>query len=265
MQTAILLVSGKDGKTLQVWLPPPKNNFDMNPGDSKAQIIGDVDRDGVPDLLVPFLRGSWSKTEYGYYCLSGKNPNQTPLFEMSRQWHFPESAALGDVDKDGYPDFYAWEWGTPRGTRKWTTDVFVFSSGKRRFRSSGNGTVSYSKFPQTLTLTIDPEPHPYHRLYLVLGSLTGAYPGIPVGNQIVPVESDFYLAWCLGLPGGGLIRPGAGFLSPNSGQKTLTMTFPRGLPLNLIGQTFYHCYVTIGLQSRRINYASDPVATKIGP
>ena len=258
----IFVASGKDGSVLQIWsLPLANENFIWYRG-GKAQVIGDVNRDGVPDILAPFRRSFWLSHVLGYYCLSGKNPGARPLFEMDQRWVIPENASLGDVDKDGYPDFYATAMVPSSKIRKQSIDVFVFSTGKKRFRSSGTGTVSYSKLPQTLTLTMDAQNRSYLRLFVVLGSLTGSFPGISIGNQILPVEPDAYLALSLGLPGGGLIQPAVGYLQP-SGKKNLTLTFPRGLPQALIGQTFLHCFLTIDMRNGLMDYASDPIKTKI--
>lgn len=97
----------------------------------------------------------------------------------------------------------------------------------------------------TQTLSLDSGASAANRFYIVLGSLTGTSPGIPLGPGLeLPTVFDAY--WSLTLTQPNQPPLGNSFnLLDGSGQNTMTFTLPPGTNPALSGFTFYHAYVLL--------------------
>jgi len=98
------------------------------------------------------------------------------------------------------------------------------------------------------------------RFYLVLGSVTGTTPGLPLGGGVIlPLNADAYFNRTLAAP--NLPPMGASFGVLNgAGQASASFTLPPGLTVNLVGVTVHHAYV---LLTPALDFASDAVSVSL--
>ncbi len=97
--------------------------------------------------------------------------------------------------------------------------------------------------------------------YLLLGSLSGTAPGVPVGGVLLPLVPDAYTNFSLSSAGSALFQNTIGFLDA-CGRANATLAYPSGLPSGLVGLAAHHAYFvvdTIGL-SYGVVFASNPVS-----
>lgn len=82
--------------------------------------------------------------------------------------------------------------------------------------------------------------------YLILGSLSGTSPGIPLDGHVLPLNPDGYLIDVLINPN---LPPLAGSFGTLDAQGSATASFnvPQGLPPSLLGTQFNHAFVVIEL------------------
>ena len=81
--------------------------------------------------------------------------------------------------------------------------------------------------------------------YLMLGTTSGATPGIVLGGQTVPLNPDSYTAFCLGSPNSALLGNSLGALDPRGSAETVFVlpSIPTGLPAPL---TLHHATLVAG-------------------
>jgi hypothetical protein len=94
--------------------------------------------------------------------------------------------------------------------------------------------------------------------YLVLGSLSGTYPGIPAGTTLIPLVFDGYTQFALASPNQPPLGQSFGLLDA-LGSATATFTLPPGATPSLAGQTVCHACVVLDLAS------TNPVALVLNP
>ena len=82
--------------------------------------------------------------------------------------------------------------------------------------------------------------------YLLLGSMSGTDPGIPLDGLLLPLNADAYLLQVLIHPNTPPLSGSFGNLDAE-GKATASFTLPPGLPLSLLGAQFDHAYLVIEL------------------
>ncbi|HZN41516.1 MAG TPA: right-handed parallel beta-helix repeat-containing protein [Planctomycetota bacterium] len=95
--------------------------------------------------------------------------------------------------------------------------------------------------------------------YLVLGSVTGTTPGLPLGDFTLPLNYDFWMLATALTPNVGVLRNTLGFVGPE-GLATATLVAPP-LPAQLHGVVFHHAVVA--LQQSSIAFVSNPVSVML--
>ena len=78
--------------------------------------------------------------------------------------------------------------------------------------------------------------------YLLLGSLSGTVPGLPLGGVTLPLNSDAYFAFTAANPGVPIV--GAVGALDGAGRSTAQVVLPAGLAF-LVGLEAHHAYLTI--------------------
>ncbi|TAJ18578.1 MAG: hypothetical protein EPO68_07645 [Planctomycetota bacterium] len=94
------------------------------------------------------------------------------------------------------------------------------------------------------------------QLYLVLGSLSGMAPGIPVGAWTVALAFDAYTSFTLGSPNHAPLSASLGVLGPDGRAETL-LSIPPGLVGALAGTTAHHAAVVIDLAGPAVVFATN--------
>ena len=95
-------------------------------------------------------------------------------------------------------------------------------------------------------------------LYLVLGTLTGTSPGLPLGAVTIPLNLDPWFNFTLSKPGQPPLSGTLGFLD-SEGAGNAAITLPAGTDPALAGLLLHHSLVTIDAASLTITAASWPV------
>jgi photosystem II stability/assembly factor-like uncharacterized protein len=98
-------------------------------------------------------------------------------------------------------------------------------------------------------------------LYLVLGSLTGTSPGVPVGTIVLPLVVDVYFNFRLFFPSLGNTL---GVLDAQ-GLASASIVVPPGLSATLIGTQLFHAFGAFTLGPLVTLLASNPVAATFVP
>jgi outer membrane protein assembly factor BamB len=99
-------------------------------------------------------------------------------------------------------------------------------------------------------------------LYLVLGSITGTQPGIPIAPGVVlPLAFDAWTNLTLSLAGKPGILPGSIGVLDAYGRATAAYLGQGSGATSLVGTTLYHAYATMHPATGVIGPASNPVGT----
>lgn len=80
------------------------------------------------------------------------------------------------------------------------------------------------------------------RVYLLLGSLSGNWPGQGLGSLLLPLNVDAYTQWSFDYPNTAPLAGSLGVLS-TQGSASATLTMPPGLPASLVGLSAHHAYL----------------------
>jgi hypothetical protein len=102
-------------------------------------------------------------------------------------------------------------------------------------------------------------PQAQFDLFLVLGSLTGCAPGVPLGSLVVPLGPDAWTTFTLASPNQPQLANTFGILDALGGAAA-RIDFTPDLPAALAGLTAYHA--TLGIDSvtfavERVSAASE--------
>ncbi len=100
--------------------------------------------------------------------------------------------------------------------------------------------------------------------YLILGSLSGAEPALPLGAVSVPLVPDFYTQFTLNQPNSALLPASLGQLDP-WGRAYAAFQLPPATPASTIGLTFHHAYLVFDQTTLALESASNAVPVTIGP
>jgi outer membrane protein assembly factor BamB len=158
------------------------------------------------------------------------------------------------------------------GERLWTLagDLESSESAALRLASfnipaliSGPPSLSLAQ-PVPLQLLLDRPQSAAGQVYLVLGSLSGTSPGLPLpGGLTLPLVADALTTLWLASPNLPPFSNGLGLLSP-SGDARATLTLPSGLSPTLAGLTAHHAFVEF-TPTGDLTYASPASAAQIVP
>lgn len=100
-------------------------------------------------------------------------------------------------------------------------------------------------------------------LHLLLGSLSGTAPGIPLDGLLLPLNLDGYLL--LTLAGGGPLTGALGTLDAN-GQASAALTLPAGaLAPAQAGVVAHHAFLLLDPGTLAVTLASNPIPTTLTP
>lgn len=225
--------------------------------------IGDVDGDGVPDIVVGNNRdddGGLDKGALFFLLLNfdgsvkaeRKVSDTVGGFNLSLRTgeRFGRSLGLvGDLRGDG-------------------TTTIVVGAGAGIGAGIGGGSVYLVSFASlagdvdgvpiaggSQVLTLDAGVDQAGKLYYVAGSLSGTSPGIAIGNVHVPLNLDAYTL------APGLVTGYLGVFDA-AGMSAATFVLPPGVSPSLLGTTLHHAYVTFG-SSTLFDFASNAVAVTL--
>ncbi|TAJ04394.1 MAG: hypothetical protein EPO68_16970 [Planctomycetota bacterium] len=98
--------------------------------------------------------------------------------------------------------------------------------------------------------------------YLMLGSVSGTAPGIPIGALTLPLNPDEYLT--LLLQQAGPISPALGYFG-QFGKAQAALSLPPGMSASLAGLVAHHAYVVLSPTGFDVELASTPVAVTLVP
>ena len=118
----------------------------------------------------------------------------------------------------------------------------------------------------TQTIVVDPGDTFAALPYLLLGSVSGTSPGLPLDGFVLPLIVDQYMFHTLLSPNQPPLAGSLGLLSA-AGDSSATFTVPPQFPPIWVGTTFYHAYVVLEATPTllRVVYASDFVSALIVP
>ena len=97
---------------------------------------------------------------------------------------------------------------------------------------------------------------------LLLGSLSGTSPGLPLTTGLLPLNPDAYFTLTLTAPNQPPLSGSLGLLSP-SGHREASLSLPPGTLPALAGATLHHAWV--GLQGSNVSLISNPVPLALLP
>lgn len=223
--------------------------------------VGDVNGDGHADLLVGMSLDDRSATNAGRVELySGKDGSL--LFGVNGQRADAQFgyqiAPLGDINKDGVPDFIV---GAPgdrplAGNTIATGSVQVVSTGPVALTSNLHDLSMQDGGTQNLSLNAGAAMA--GKFYLILGSVTGIEPGIDLGAAgVLPLQTDSYTLFTATNPN-TLISNSFGVFDAG-GNATATFVLLTGLDPALIGTRFHHAFVVFDLAALQIIGTSNAV------
>ena len=202
-----------------------------------AILVGDINKDGIPDLAVGISQYGAGWIEYR----SGKDGKFLSLVRSldKRLIIGYQIGALGDVNGDGIPDLY-----TPSLTASWaraTLPKDYIYSGTPMDLWSDTHRVSLSKQGKQV-LQLDAGPKHAGSSYFVLGSLSGIKPGLKLGGLTLPLQPDLYFWLTASSPNSAMFQGSLGVLD-SLGRATCTITALKGLPAAWVGARADHAYI----------------------
>jgi hypothetical protein len=100
--------------------------------------------------------------------------------------------------------------------------------------------------------------------YLLVGSVSGTEPSIPLGPVTVPLVADTYLLYTVANPNSALLPSSLGVLDP-WGRAVTSFVLPANTSAALTGLTAHHAYVVLDATTFAVELASNPVPVLLGP
>ena len=110
------------------------------------------------------------------------------------------------------------------------------------------------------TLAFRPEASDLGNLYLLTGTTSGTFPGIPVDGVVVPINLDAYTL--LVLKPNAILSPNFGVIGPNP---QATVTIPTGTNPGLAGTTLHHAWVGLDPITLTATKASNAIPLTLVP
>ena len=228
--------------------------------------IGDVDRDGVPDIVVGSNRDDDGGADKGALFFLLLNANGTVKHErkvsaiaggfnlgIRTGERFGRAMGwVGDLRGDGSSAIVVGAGAglTGGGGAVYVLDFAPFAADVETLPVSTGGAQSF---------TLDAGPDQAGKLYLVLGSLSGTAPGLPLGGVTLPLNPDAYFQITGSTPGIPVVN-GLGNLD-GAGMGAAALTLPGSLPAQLAGLVMHHAYLVVG-QPLSFDLTSNAVAVR---
>jgi len=252
--------SGKDGKALRTFNGDAANDkFGTSVGGA-----GDVNGDGIPDLIVGALNGG--KNGGGYARIfSGKDYQILHTFDGdSKGDQFGISAGgVGDLNKDGHGDVIVGAWFDDNNGRNASGSARVLS-GKALSLATDSHAFSLAK-ANTQTLNLDAGAVNKGRSYWVFGSYSGTTPGVTLASAIgavtIPLNYDRWTDITIGLANSAVLVNTKGTFDASGKAKAMIKGGPVKVP-SAIGLVLYHAYLVYD-QSNNFYMASNPVTLRL--
>lgn len=101
-------------------------------------------------------------------------------------------------------------------------------------------------------------------LYVLLGTLSGTAPGIPVDSFVLPLNLDSYTVFTLQSPSAAPLAGSFGVLDV-SGTGSASFTLPAGASPSLVGTTFHHAFLVLDPALALTTFVSNAVPLTILP
>ena len=100
-------------------------------------------------------------------------------------------------------------------------------------------------------------------LYLMVGSLSGTTPGLPIDSFVLPLNFDVYSNLTLNSPNSAFLPGSLGFLDGN-GRASAAFTLPAAAPV--AGPLdIHHAYLTIDLATFAVSFTSNAALVRLVP
>lgn len=138
------------------------------------------------------------------------------------------------------------------GSQTWELGYPSLTSSMSSVSLSAGGTVKFQ---------LDIPPVHIGKLYLLLGSLGGTFPGLNLGNVTLPLNPfDPYFNYTVGNPN-GLISGSFGVFVNASAQASLAI--PKGSPTSLVGRKMHHAFVAFPKNPTSFDFVSNAVPLQL--
>lgn len=210
--------------------------------------VGDLDGDQHADVIV----GAPSSLQGTGYIRVFSGRTGKVLAEHRGSAARPrlgaQVAGLGDVNKDGKPDFIA--------TCSQTELAQVFSGAALSLTAEPSELSLAAGGVQTMRLFAGAGQG--GKLYWIVGSLSGTSPGTPLRPGFtLPLNFDAYTELLIANPN-TLLANSRAWLSI-TGTASAALHLPAGVP-EAVGRELFHAYAVIDVDAGRFDFVSNPVA-----
>jgi hypothetical protein len=209
--------------------------------------LGDFDQDGVTDFYTGAgIYDSTGLTEVSLLAISGKLGkvlwelrDANPVRDYGSGF-----TSSGDINGDGRLDLvvgYSLHGAASPSALPYYEiwcDSLALRSNERQLSLSGNDTQCFE---------LDAGPAHANAPYLLLGSLSGISPGLPLGRCTLPLNPDPYLLFSITAPNTTLLPGGLGVLDAQGKASARFVAIP-GLPPSFAGTRIDHAFVTFDSQ-----------------
>jgi hypothetical protein len=218
--------------------------------------VGDVNADGTPDILISKGANNGSQA----YIRSGADG--ALLFEVPRRIgdlnQYLDARGVGDINGDGHADFVC---GVSNAYNFSGGAAHVFSGTVMSLSSDVHGARVRTTDQQKLSL----EAGAAHagKIYLMLGTVSGTSPGLPLGGIHIPLNYDFYFDLLARLP--NTIVTGSLGVLDTEGKATATFRMINAIPLAWAGTVMHHAYIVVPADLSGFDFASNAVPLTLLP
>jgi len=113
-------------------------------------------------------------------------------------------------------------------------------------------------------LELDAGPEHASRIYLMLGSVTGTQPGLPIDARVLPLNFDPYFSLMLAQPNSAVFVATLGLLD-GAGTATARIRVPAGLVVPLLPLHLDHAYLVIDPVMQNVVLTSNAVGLDLVP
>jgi hypothetical protein len=139
--------------------------------------------------------------------------------------------------------------------------LFSFAGGAHL---DGNASVLSNGGGGVQTLQLGACPSHAGDFYLLVGSVSGTEPSIPLGPVTVPLVADTYLLYTVANPNSAQL-PGSLGIFDQWGRAVTSFVLPANTSAALTGLTAHHAYVVLDATTFAVELASNPVPVLLGP